>query len=305
MYSDKNSFRHGRASSLTFEIVAPTNIGKSILTMRYRARHCSQCNGFVGFAVAKQAPHNREASVANFCLNCNHQLPVRSIVYGAKKMVPVLRRGGGLRLVHSMPEACLDAEGESRRITMETKISPADYARHLRAIGQELEARHYRHFNIEVSGDGYFVWVSPDDSPGTGNPLLRLSKSRLQKLWRFKSRPDREEGHDDLQTGKRIRYSLKDLDRIEREQRALRTQQSGGADGHRLSQLLRTVGDLVERKKERLLGIAWQELSVGIVVETPRGRKEVDVFRPDNLYDLWVKMYLRRGTPRLFDTPRS
>jgi hypothetical protein len=41
-----------------------------------------------------------------------------------------------------------------------------------------------------------------------------------------------------------------------------------------------------------------------MVVETPRGKKEIDVFRPDNLYDLWVKMYLRRDNRALSDTPR-
>jgi hypothetical protein len=66
---------------------------------------------------------------------------------------------------------------------------------------------------------------------------------------------------------------------------------------------LRTVGDLVNQRGERLLGIAWQELSVSVVVETPNGRKEIDVFRPDNLYDLWVRMYLKRDNRALLDTP--
>jgi hypothetical protein len=52
------------------------------------------------------------------------------------------------------------------------------------------------------------------------------------------------------------------------------------------------------------LGIAWQELSIGVVVETPQGRKEIEVFRPDNLYDLWVRMYLKRDNRAILDTPR-
>jgi hypothetical protein len=67
--------------------------------------------------------------------------------------------------------------------------------------------------------------------------------------------------------------------------------------------LLRTVGDLVSERGERLLGIAWQELSISVVVETSNGRKEIDVFRPDNLYDLWVRMYLKRDNRALLDTP--
>jgi len=191
---------------------------------------------------------------------------------------------------------------------MDSRISPADYARHLRAIGQDLEHLHLSAFNLEYTGDSYLVWLRPDEQGEISNPLLRISKNRLQKLWRNKT-PPRTLGHEEIYTlatsqiGKRLRYSVQDLDRIEREQRARRRKQSGNADGHCLSQLMRTIGDLVGSKGDRLLGIAWQELSVGVVVETPHGRKEIDVFRPDNLYDLWVKMYLKRDSRALSDTP--
>jgi hypothetical protein len=106
------------------------------------------------------------------------------------------------------------------------------------------------------------------------------------------------------QTKKRLRYTVQELDRIEREQRARRRRHGGTADGHCLSQLLRTVGDLVGQRGERLLGVAWQELSIGVVVETRQGRKEIEVYRPDNLYDLWVRMYLRRDNHAFFGSPQ-
>ena len=59
---------------------------------------------------------------------------------------------------------------------------------------------------------------------------------------------------------------------------------------------------MVSQRGERLLGIAWQELSISVVIETPYGRKEIDVFRPDNLYDLWVRMYLKRDNRAFPDT---
>jgi hypothetical protein len=67
---------------------------------------------------------------------------------------------------------------------------------------------------------------------------------------------------------------------------------------------MRSVGDLIGQKGERLLGISWQELSVSTVVETAEGRKEIDVYRPDNLYDHWVKMFLRRDNRAISDIPR-
>jgi len=191
---------------------------------------------------------------------------------------------------------------------MDKKISPTNYARHLRAIGQDLENLHLSAFNLEYTGDAYLVWLRPDEQSDANNPLSRVSKNRLQKLWRNKTLP-RPVGHEEpyvlasSQIGRRLRYSVQELDRIEREQRARRRKQSGNADGHSLSQLMRTIGDLVGQKGERLLGIAWQELSIGVVVETVRGRKEIDVYRPDNLYDHWVRMYLKRDNRALADTP--
>ena len=192
---------------------------------------------------------------------------------------------------------------------MDAKISPADYARHLRAIGQDLEILRFSRFNLEFTGDAYLVWVKPSESSDSSQPLLRIGKNRLQKLWRNRT-PPRMIGQEESfplsssQTGRRLRYSVQELDRIEREQRARRRRQSTNADGHSLSQLLRTLGDMLGQKSERLLGIAWQDLSIGVVLETPQGRKEIEVFRPDNLYDLWVRMYLKRDNRALFDTPR-
>ncbi|HKY09096.1 MAG TPA: hypothetical protein VJQ55_12670 [Candidatus Binatia bacterium] len=192
---------------------------------------------------------------------------------------------------------------------MEAKITPRDYSRHLRAIGQDLEVLNFDDFNLEFTGDSYLVWLKPGDNTESDKPRSRISKSRLQKLWRNRT-PLRALAQEESyavspsQTGRRLRYSVQELDRIEREQRTRRRTQSGNADGHSLSQLLRTLGDFIAQRSERLLGIAWQELSVGVVFQTPQGRKEIEVFRPDNLYDLWVRMYLKRDNRALFDTPR-
>jgi hypothetical protein len=275
---------------------------------KYRARQCPKCNYFVGFTIPKQLVPTQEVLVTNFCLNCNYKLPVHSIVRGVRKPTRPPSRRTSLRLVPPAQVPAVGLVARPRKSEMETKISPADYARHLRAIGQDLENLHLRTFNLEYTGDAYLVWIKSDDQTENSNPLFRISKNRLQKLWRNKI-PPRTLGHEEsfalsaTQMGKRLRYSVQELDRIEREQRARRRQQSGNADGHSLSQLLRTVGDVVGQKGERLLGIAWQELSIGVVVETPQGRKEIDVYRPDNLYDLWVRMYLRRDSRALFDTP--
>jgi hypothetical protein len=192
---------------------------------------------------------------------------------------------------------------------MDTPISPTDYARHLRVIGQDLENLRLAAFNLECTGDSYLVWVRPDAAAASQNPLLRVSRNRLQKLWKNKTQPHtlaQEEGYTNSasQSGKRLRYSAQDLNRMERDRRQLRRDRRATTDGHSLSQLLRTVGEIIGQRGERLLGISWQEFSISMVVETPQGRKEIDVFRPDNLYDIWVRMYLKRENRAISDIPR-
>ena len=277
--------------------------------LKYRARLCPKCDYYMGFALPTAPAKNRLVSVTNFCLNCNYKLPVHSIVRGTGKQARSMRRSN-LRLVHRATTAALTtAAAEPRANQMDARINPADYSRHLRAIGQDLENLHLTSFNLECTGNAYLVWVRADNQSDSTNPIFRISRSRLQKLWRNKSQPT-VLGHEETytlpsaQTGRRLRYSVQEIDRIEREQRARRLRQSGTADGHSMSQLLRTIGDLIGQKNERLLGISWQELSVSTVVETAEGRKEIDVFRPDNLYDLWVKMFLRRENRAFSDIPR-
>jgi len=189
----------------------------------------------------------------------------------------------------------------------ENSRAPLDYARHLRVIGQDLEGLRLETFNLECTGDAYLVWSRPGGTDLEGSPLSRLSKNRLQKLWKNKSR---SHGQEELVTlpssvrAKRYRYSLSDIDRMEHESKSRRYHKPGITDGRSLSQLLRTVGAIVGQKHGRLLGISWQDFSVSVVVETTQGQREIDVFRPDNLYDLWVRMYLRRDNRALSDFPR-
>jgi hypothetical protein len=276
---------------------------------KYRARTCPNCDYFLGFSVAQRRSTAKLVPITNFCLNCNYKLPVHSILRGAKYPGKHPRRNC-LRLVHgALADASRERAAPASSMSMDTLIGPQNYARHLRVIGQELENFQFDAFNLECSADGYLVWVKSDSMLDNRQPLLGVSKSRLQKLWRGKlpsGATDREEGFTDTRARapKRLRYTAEDLERMEQERRSGRRPQSRAADGHALSQLLRTVGDFVGRRGERLLGIAWQKLSISIVVETPQGRKEIDIYRPDNLYDLWVRMYLRREDRASSDSPR-
>jgi hypothetical protein len=272
---------------------------------KYRARSCPKCGYYLGFSISKRLPKAVRVVVTNFCLNCNYKLPMFSILRGVRRAPRPFKRGL-LRLIAG--------RGHSSAMTPNTpkhnkSMGNSDYARHLRVIGHDLENLQLDRFNLECTGDNYLVWLRPESPTASQNPLLRISRNRLQKLWKNRVAP-RAIGHEETYTNassqlaKRLRYSFQDLDRIERDRRQLRRRHSRSADGHGLSQLMRTIGALVEESNERLLGVSWQELSVSIVVETAHGGKRIDVLRPDNLYDHWVKMYLKRGNRAISDTPR-
>jgi len=276
---------------------------------KYRARCCPKCGYYLGFSISRRLPKLGRATVTNFCLNCNYKLPVVSIVRGVRRAARPAKHGllklisGNDRLATMTPDTPKPSKSTGNG------FGNIDYARHLRVIGQDLENLHLDRFNLECTGDAYLVWMRPESATASPNPLLRISRNRLQKLWKNRVEP-RIFGHEESYTNaasqpaRRLRYTFQDLDRIERERRQLRRRRSGNADGHGLSQLLRTIGDLVEQRNERLLGVSWQELSVSMVVENAQGRKGIDVYRPDNLYDLWVRMYLKRDNRAISDTPR-
>jgi hypothetical protein len=275
---------------------------------KYRARHCPKCNYYLAFSITRPPFKTREISVTSFCLNCSYKLPINRIIRGIRRTNSPFRRGA-LRLA-----SIANVEGATRLATpiqgetAEESLSPLDYPRHLRVIGQDLETLRLKTFNLECAGDSYLVWSRSSAAGEESNPLSRLGKNRLQKLWKNKSQP-RSRAQEERFTlpssveAKRYRYCLRDIERMEYESRN-RRRKSGNTDGHSLSQLLRTVGALIGQRHERLLGISWQDFSINIVVETTQGQRKIDVFRPDNLYDLWVRMYLRRDNRALSDFPR-
>ena len=276
---------------------------------KYRARHCPRCNYYLGFSITKPPAKSKEMSVTSFCLNCSYKLPVNRIIRGIRRTTSPFRRAA-LRLASITAVDQTTPLGDQRQVDdADRPFSLMDYPRHLRVIGQDLESLGLKTFNLECTGDAYLVWSSSGGADTEEHPLSRLSKNRLQKLWQNKSQP-RSHGREErfilpssLPT-KRYRYSLRDIERMEYENKSRRHRKNSITDGHSLSQLLRTVGAIVGQRRERLLGISWQDFSVSVVVETMQGRRQIDVFRPDNLYDLWVRMYLRRDNRALSDFPR-
>jgi hypothetical protein len=276
---------------------------------KYRARTCPRCSYYVGFSIVKSLSKSAEACVTSFCLNCSYKLPIHTVLRGIRRATsPVKRRTLRLAKITEDKQATIPLRPDIRQDDA-ASIGPSDYQHHLRAIGQDLERLQLKTFNLECAATSYLIWARPEASEFEANPASRLSTNCLQRLWKNKPVPRTQAQREYFFLAhsappQRLRYSLHEIDRIEHEGRCRRSAKSGIMDGHSLSQLLRTIGALVAQRGERLLGIAWQELSVSIVVQTAHGRRELDTFRPDNLYDLWVRMYLKRDRRALSDVPQ-
>jgi hypothetical protein len=257
----------------------------------FRARACPKCQYYVGYSVTKPSYRTPEASVQSFCLNCNYRLPVRAVMHGMKnttlrqkpkKPAGALQRAndfhGTARLTAALPSSDAPARG-------------VNYPRDLRAIGQELEKRGFKTFNLKCSGDAYFVWSTETIAPsGLSGPAN--TETGAQFCY----------GNSDNPTLKMLldrivgfQFNADEVARLEQEGMKNRGQGHGVSNSSRLSHLLRTVGEQVYRRNQRLLAVAWQELNIGVVAESVGGHCELNVLRSDNIYDLWVRMYLRRS----------
>src|SRR5215475_15353696 len=186
---------------------------------KYRARHCPQCNYYLGFSVTKSPGKNKETVITSFCLNCTYKLPINRIIRGIRRTTSPLRRAA-LRLASVTNRDQTTGSAAQRQVDAEWPFSPLDYPRHLRVIGQDLETLRLKTFNLECTGNAYFVWSPSGAVESEDHPISRISKNRLQKLWKKKSRL-RAHGHEERFTlpsslpTKRYRYSFRDIERME------------------------------------------------------------------------------------------
>ena len=178
----------------------------------------------------------------------------------------------------------------------ENAISPsASYAHSLRVIGQVLEARHIDFFDLESKDEEYVVWDRSDSTVADEPPSFDASESGQESAWEWlgdvawwKNDPPATPNEE-----RRLRYTPEDIDRLDEEARARRSDTQAVQDAYRLSQLLRALGGYLYHKDARLRGICWRDQWVAIVYEK-NGRRELEILRPALIYDFWVRMYLMR-----------
>jgi hypothetical protein len=184
-------------------------------------------------------------------------------------------------------------EGAASEIRL---IPPENYSRHLRVIGQQLQQEHIANFNLQCTENRYAVWTCADTATWPNRSFFDFGSRRLEKWWGNRTATS-------ARTHARFEFSVEDLADMECRARNYRDPMGGFANGHSLSQLLRTIGSLAYQRNQRLLAISWRDSSICVVVETAQRKREIEAFRADNLYDIWVRMYLKRENRALSDVP--
>jgi hypothetical protein len=164
------------------------------------------------------------------------------------------------------------------------------YAISLRAIGQSLEMLRLQTFSLEKKGELYMV--RSDSLTATHHWILRnnlagnLSNSPL---------PDPKSTELTLGDGS-LCYGPLDIARLNAQKRKTRGNHGfEQAEGHRLSRLLRTLGEHLDRKEASALKISWTADSALVEYQTPDGLCEHKDFTVEELHQLALHSKFRRS----------
>ena len=177
---------------------------------------------------------------------------------------------------------------------------PKEYAQLLRAIGQALEVLNFGTFEMEVAGGDFLVRGSAAAS--TQQEQARAIREKIRKfVWEalpggMASEQEIEFAMSTWPAKLNLRYTPKDMDRLEQKGKAKRQSAAGVPDVASLSQLLRTIGAYVEQKKARLVKISRYRESLAIQYETVGGETSEEIVSAGSLYEFWARLYLGRSS---------
>jgi hypothetical protein len=173
---------------------------------------------------------------------------------------------------------------------MEQVMNPErlSYTQSLRAIGESLEAQGIRTFDLEKHGENYMLRVIAS-RPATGGSFL---KKIAQLLWRAGN--SAREPSDPAVPSQTLCFTPSDITRLVTEQQSRHGGLNVMPDAHKLAQVLRVLGDHLDRKEAYAFRVSVSGDSLSVAYETGSGLQQ-ESFTIENLYDHAVQMYLRRS----------
>lgn len=160
---------------------------------------------------------------------------------------------------------------------MQSKIH---YHRQLRSIGQSLEAQRIAVFELTCRGEHIVV---------KGEPEKETSLLAALRNWQKQRRSDG--------LNSSLTFTSQDIDELERQGRAQRSQANRLPDFHSLANTLRTVGWHLDLKNSELLEIHKRQLSLTILSRDKNGHPEFEERTLASFYELFLSLHDKRGKP--------
>jgi hypothetical protein len=162
------------------------------------------------------------------------------------------------------------------------------YAQSLRAIGESLETSGISTFDLEKRGENYRLQAIASQ-PATGWSFLK----KIAQLLGIADNSTREPS-DSIVPSRTLSYTPSDIARLMTEQQSRHGRSNVMPDAYKLGQVLRVLGDYLDRKEAYGFTVSVSGHSLSVSYETSRGMQQ-ESFTIENLYDHAVQMYLRRS----------
>lgn len=172
------------------------------------------------------------------------------------------------------------------------------YEHILRAIGQGLEALSIEAFDLKVANDTFLIrGAAMQKEPANAAKLSSFKKAFLEICHISKKPATSETPAGKAPASSRslhLQFTQNDIDKLERDGQALRSDWNASPLAHSLPQLLRTVGWYVDHKKGRLHKLSKNGDSLTVSYLGAISIAKIETFTLLQLYDMWVHLYKRR-----------
>jgi hypothetical protein len=173
------------------------------------------------------------------------------------------------------------------------------YEHILRAIGQGLESLSLEAFDLEVAGNAFSIRGIPTRKKSEKLPATKLEAFKKAFLDICKMSTAAQSATPPVKVPApsrllRLDFTQADIDKLEREGQALRSDWERSPLSHSLPQVLRIVGWYVDHKKCQLQKISKTGETLRVSYTGSLGTQKLETLTLVEIYDMWVHLYKQR-----------
>ena len=158
------------------------------------------------------------------------------------------------------------------------------YSQSLRVIGQFLETLKPKDFEIQLLEGEVTVRLR----------VLEVIVPPVPPKSKFSFRAPPPAPTRTQETASERRYSIQEIEDLDREGQSRRVETDASTDFYSLSQMLRTVGSYVDHRHLRLLSLTWDGTRLVLQLEGADNRTRTEEHAVSSFHDYFSRMYLRR-----------